>query len=67
MCNARTIASKNTFSIKSTTFVLVPSESTEGPLEVRDVRTFRGPSWDVPSTLRAGWVISNENMGITTL
>ena len=67
MCKARTIASKNTFSIKSTTFVLVPLESTEGTLGVRDVRTFRGPSWDVPSTLRAGWVISNENMGITTL
>ena len=32
--------------------------SPKSPLEVPDVRTFRGPSWDVPGTSRTGWVIS---------
>ena len=48
---------KNKFFIKSSIFVLVPWESPEGPLEVPDVRTFRGPSGDVHGTSRAGWVL----------
>ena len=36
----------------------VPWRSPGGPLEVLDVRTFRGPSGDVPGTSRAGWVIA---------
>ena len=47
---------KNNFSIKSSFFVLVP----EGSLEVPDVRTFRGPSGNVPGTSRAGWVVAYE-------
>ena len=47
---------KNNFFIKSSIFGLVPWESPEGPLEVPDVRTFRGPSGDVPETSCAGWV-----------
>ena len=35
--------------------MLVLWESPEGPLEVPDVRTFRGPSGDVPVTSWAGW------------
>ena len=46
---------KNNSFIKSSIFVLVPGESFECPLEVPDVRTFRGPSGDVPGTSRAGW------------
>ena len=50
MTKKRTIASKKTFFIKSTIFVLVPQESFEGSLEVPDVRTFRRTSGDVPGT-----------------
>ena len=32
--------------------------SPEGPLEVLDVRTFRGRSRDVPKTSRAGWELT---------
>ena len=48
---------KNTFFffIKSSFFVLVPYESPKSSLEVRDVRTFRGSSWDVP-VMRLLWV-----------
>ena len=47
---------KNTFFfIKSSFFVLVPYESPKSPLKVRDVRTFRGSSWDVP-VMRLFWV-----------
>ena len=35
--------------------------SPKSPLKVPDVRTFRGPSGDVPGTSRAGWVINDEN------
>ena len=50
---------KNTFFIKSSIFVLVPWETLEGPLEIPDVGTFRGPSGDVLRTLRAGWVTAS--------
>ena len=29
--------------------------STKSPLQVPGIRTFRGPSGDVPGTSRAGW------------
>ena len=47
---------KNIFFINSSIFLLVPSESPEGPPEVQDVRTFRGPSVDIPWTSGVGWV-----------
>ena len=34
---------------------MVPQESPKGRLEVPDVRTFRGPSGDIPGTSCAGW------------
>ena len=56
-CKTRTNASKNTFFINSSIFLLVSQKSSQGPLEVLDVRTFRGPSGDVSGTSRASWVI----------
>ena len=47
---------KNTFFTKSSIFLLVLYKSPEGSLEVPDIRTFRGPSRNVPGTSRAGWV-----------
>ena len=47
---------KSTFFIKLSFFFCW---SPEVPLEVPDVRIFRGPSWDVPGTSRAGWDCSN--------
>ena len=38
--------------------MLVPQEFPKGPLDVPDVRTFRGISGDVPGTSRAGWIIA---------
>ena len=49
----------NNFFIKSSTFVLVPRESPEGPLQVPDIRTFRGSSGHVPGKFCAGWVSNN--------
>ena len=50
---------KNTFFIKSWTFVLAPSKFPEGPLEVPDVTMFRGPSEDVPGASRAYHPVDN--------
>ena len=57
MRKTRTMTSKKHFFNKLSIFLLVPLESPEGPLEVPDVRTFKGPSVDVPRTSRAGWDI----------
>ena len=54
MCKTRTVASKNTFFIKSSIFVLVLQESPEGSLEVPDIKSFTGLSKDVAGTTRAG-------------
>ena len=51
---------KNNFFIKLSFFLLV--ESTETPLKIPDVRSFRGPSGDVPGTSRAGWVLAEYSM-----
>ena len=51
---------KITFSLNYDFFLLVPQESSEGPLEVPDVRTFRGPAEDVPETSRASWECSKR-------
>ena len=48
---------KNPFFKKSSIFLMVSWEFPEGPLEVPDVRTFRGPLGDVHGTSRAGWDI----------
>ena len=58
---------KNSFFIKSLSFLLVPYESSEGPLDVPDVRTFRRPSGDVPGTSRAGWFYKVSNKVPRTL
>ena len=53
-----TIASKKHFFIKSSFFFCWSPKS---PLEVPDVRTFRGPSGDVLGTSRAGWIVWAHN------
>ena len=61
MCKIKTIASKNTFFIKSSIFCWSPKSPLKVPLEVPDVTTFRGPSGEVPGTLHPGWVIRYFN------
>ena len=60
MCKTKPVASKNHFFNQIINFFVgplgVPWRSPEGPLEVPDVKTFRGPSGGVPGTSRAGWV-----------
>ena len=52
------IASKKHFFIKLSIFCWSP----KSPLEVPDVRTFRGLSRDVPGTSRAGWEVITLQM-----